>query len=548
MRSRIPTPNPRRHRAGAVGVDGRCPRRGVTGPAGSRLARRTSSALALGLSALVFGLSIAPAASAAEPAKGRATGEGLEASLAVLELYVQGQDFDKTPEYAERIASEMAELKRYAILTRADAQKKIASVMTASSKRVAEGKMKQIEAWVKEGDELVYTNPRAAIDILAKAKAELKLLMDNIDLSQEVRREYFRTQMLLARSHFDNGNREKSAEIMEEIIRAFGDEAKVTEEDYHPDIVALYRETYRRLGAQRNGTLTVRTEPPGAEVMINGKLQQQRTPATYDGLYAGSVTVTARKGGRESMAHKVNIQAERPAELSIDIDYETSLAFDERFGFEMPDEKTLQRRIADFASRVGSLLAVDYVLVTGLVDHDGRAFIDGYLVNVANQKVDRQQSLYVKPNVVSNNRVAAMARLMAGVDTEAPAAVYKPWYTRWVGWAGAGVALGGGAMTAIFHLQYKDKLALVQCAGGEAAGCKSVSDRTILAGEAKDVRTLRNVGIVLTIVGAGTSVAGFLLQKVEDPDAAWAPSVPKLQYVGPLLAPGTAGLGAGFSF
>jgi hypothetical protein len=488
----------------------------------------------------------APGAASAETTPSKGGGEGLEASLAVLELYVQGQDFDKTAEYAERIASEMAELKRYAILSRADAQKKIASVMTASSKRVAEGKLKQIEAWVKEGDELVYTNPRAAIDILAKAKAELKSLMDNIDLSQEVRREYFRTQMLLARSHFDNENKDKSAEIMEEIIRAFGDEAKVTEEDYHPDIVALYRETYRRLGEQRVGTLTVRTEPPGAEVMINGKLQQQRTPATYDGLYAGSVTVTARKGGRESMAHKVNIQVERPAELTIDIDYETSLAFDERFGFELPDEKTLQRRIADFASRVGSLLAVDYVLVTGLVDHDGRAYVEGYLVNVANQKVDRQQSLFVKANVVSNNRVASMARLMAGVDTEAPEPIYKPWYTRWIGWTGAAVALGGGAMTAIFHLQFQDKLALAQCVGKPE--CELYEQRIVRAGEAKDARTLRNVGIGLAVAGAGASVAGFLLQKVEDPDAAWAPSVPKLQYVGPLLAPGSAGLGAGFSF
>ncbi|MCB9728483.1 MAG: PEGA domain-containing protein [Deltaproteobacteria bacterium] len=485
---------------------------------------------------------------AVEPGKGGPTGEGLEASMAVLELYVRGQDFDKTPEYAERIASEMAELKRYAILPRADAQKKIASVMTASSKRVTADKLKQIEQWVREGDELVYTNPRAAIEILAKAKAELKAIMDGIELNQEVRREYFRTQMLLARSHYDNDNREKAAEIMEEIIRVFGDEAKVTDEEYHPNIVALYRETYRRLSEQRRGTLTVRTEPPGAEILINGKLQQQRTPASYDGLYPGSVVVTARKGGRESMAHKVNIQLERPAELSIDIDYETSLAFDDRFGFEMPDEKTLQRRIADFASRVGSLLAVDYVLVTGLVDHDGRAYVDGYLVNVANQKVERQQSLFVKPNVVSNNRVASMARLMAGVDTTAPEPVYKPWYTRWIGWTGAGVALGGAAMTAIFHLQYKDKLDQVQCTGGESAGCKSESERTVIAGEAKDARTLRNVGSALLVVGVGASLAGFLLQKVEDPDAAWMPPSPRLQYVGPLFAPGTAGVGAGFSF
>src|SRR5690606_34743592 len=111
--------------------------------------------------------------------------------------------------------------------------------------------------------------------------------METISLNQKIRTDYFKTQMMLARSHFDNKNRPKAAEILEEIIRVFGDEVKVTEDEYHPDIVALYRDAYRKMSGMQKGRVMVRTEPAGAEVLIHGKPQAEGTPATFDGIYPG---------------------------------------------------------------------------------------------------------------------------------------------------------------------------------------------------------------------------------------------------------------------
>ena len=38
--------------------------------------------------------------------------------------------------------------------------------------------------------------------------------------------------------------------------------------------------------------------PPGAEVIIHGRSQGQQSPATYTGLFPGTITVQVRKDGK----------------------------------------------------------------------------------------------------------------------------------------------------------------------------------------------------------------------------------------------------------
>ena len=274
---------------------------------------------------------------------------GLESSLAVLELYVGDSNFTKTPDYSLRVTESITELGQFAVLSRADTSKQVNKSVSASGRRDTEERLKTIEEALQQGDQLVYENPRKAIEVLGKAKADLIMIMDQLSLNKKIRKDLFLTQMLLARSHFDNGNREKAGQIMAEIIRVFGDEEKVTDDEYHPNIVALYRETYRKLSEQRSASLTVKTTPAGAEILINGRAQEIPTPATYEGLYPGPVTVIARKDGRESLVHKLELKAEAPTSLEIDIDFETATAFDnERFGLTFPDPETLAARMSAY--------------------------------------------------------------------------------------------------------------------------------------------------------------------------------------------------------
>jgi len=481
-----------------------------------------------------------------------AQGAGLEPSLVVLELYLGDQDYTKTAEYVERIADEIGKTERFSLLTRGDAERSITEKMTTSSRKVTDDKLKEIEQMMQKGDQLLYEDPRQAIEILAEAKRRLKKIMESISLNQKIRQDFFKTQMMLARSHFDNNNKSKAKDILEEIIRIFGDEVQVTEADYHPNIVQLYRQAYRKLSNVKKGSVHVTTLPKGAEVLIHGKPQKKATPATYSGLFPGTVSIQARKRGRESMIHKVNIEAGQTKELKIDIDYETSLSFTkQRFGFTFPDESTMNTRVADFASRVGGMLGMDYVLVAGLIEKEKRTYLQGFLVDVKKGKVDRVESLFTKPNVVSNNRVKQLAMAVSdrGYKIET---VYKPWYTNWVGWSLAGAGLIGFVVGGVMWADFESKLTEVQCTA-EPPACKSFNDRVNIAADAQTSRTLAGVFFgVGTALAVGSAVA-FILMKEEDFEAgSGGESVgifePRLRSISPIISREATGLGATFSF
>ncbi|MGB0589098.1 MAG: hypothetical protein ACPGU1_05405 [Myxococcota bacterium] len=483
--------------------------------------------------------------------------EGLESSLAVLELYVGDGEYAKTPDYALRVTESISEMGKFAVLSRSDTASQVSKSVTSSGRRDTEDKLKQIEQALKQGDQLVYENPRKAIEVLGRAKSDLIMIMDQLSLNKKIRKDLFLTQMLLARSHFDNKNRDKAQQIMAEIIRVFGDEEKVTDDEYHPNIVALYRETYRQLSEQRTAVLSVRTEPAGAEILINGQVQEAPSPATYEGLYPGPVTVIARKDGRESLVHKLELSTEAPTSIDIDIDFETATAFDgERFGLVFPDTATLDQRIGDFAGRIGKMLSVDYVLVTGLVERDGEVHIEGHLIEVATSTVSKEQSLVTKANVISNNRVVQLAQFISGWTGASSSGSAGPWYTNWVGWTLAGTAAVSGVVGIVMMLDYQSANQAWVDAGCTAPNkpwaCTNAESELYQQAEAGNTSSTiaTAMGVVAGAAAVG-SVLAFLLMDSGDSGGAASYEAPqlKLQYVGPTMLPGNgSGVGMGFTF
>ena len=71
--------------------------------------------------------------------------EGLESSLAVLELYVGDGEYAKTPDYAVRVTESIAEMGKFAVLSRSDTASQVSKSVTSSGRRDTEDKLKQIE-------------------------------------------------------------------------------------------------------------------------------------------------------------------------------------------------------------------------------------------------------------------------------------------------------------------------------------------------------------------------------------------------------------------
>lgn len=498
------------------------------------------------------------------PATASAQVSDLEKSLAVLEFYLEGDEYGRIPQRVQAVANEIGRGMRsrpspFTVVPTADAKNTVLSVMTTGSRRVTADKLREIEEMMKEGDTKLYTEPLEAIRILDKAKRELKSIMESISLNEKIRQDYFKAQMLLATSHFQNGSKDNSTKILEEVVRVFGDTIAVTEDDYHPGIVGLYRESFRKLEEAEKGSVSIETLPPGAELLVHGRVIDQQSPATVGGLYPGTATIQARKDGQESMVHKVEIEAGGTAKVTIDIEYETALAFNSKqFGFVFKNVKELQAKLPDFASRIGVLLKVEYIFVAGVLEKDGSPHLTGYLVNVKSRTIERSTNLKTFANVMSKNRIRQMANFVNDPKFRVEK-VYRPWYTNWLGWTGVGIGVIGAAVGGIFWSDFDSKLEEVNSpctpggSGVEGVSCFNYDTRLIKASEANTSRTLAGVSWGIGGVALIGGVLAFLLIQEEDIDAGFGDSqalgTPRLRVVGPTMMPGgTPGVGATFTF
>ena len=237
---------------------------------------------------------------------------------------------------------------------------------------------------------------------------------------------------------------------MQTVLRTFGDEFTVTSEKYHPKLVDLYTTVLEEEASKRTGSLVVRTRPPGCEVFINGRRMTDDSPATYTGLYAGDVSVLARKGRSTSTARNLTVPTGGQVEIDIDLAYESSLlTHDGQFGLGFSTEAEAQKHLINYSEAIGKALKVDYVILAGVVQREGQPLLASWKIDVKRRAIVKQRVLTIKPNVISNRRIDEMAVYLGAVQLTAPASDsrLKPWYTNWIGWTlvGTAVALGVGA-------------------------------------------------------------------------------------------------------
>lgn len=476
----------------------------------------------------------------------------LEPSVVFFELYNRGEASSKTPEYAQAIQEDIGQYKQYSLLSREDAFARIRTTMVMPAGRINDERLAAIELLVAEGDKLLYTNPTRAIEVLHQAKLQLKEIVENISLDGKIRREYFTTEMLLVRSYLDNGNEPKAREIMAEIVRTFEDEYPVTEENYHPRVVDLYKSVFLELKDQRNATLAITSNPPGCDVFINGRAMRQKTPFTFQSLYPGSIRVNVRKGELQSMVRKVDVPANGSGKIDVDLEYESALSFsEETFGLTFTDRAAMTTNMLNYAVKLGAFLEVDYVVLTGVLRKGEEYVLAGYQVDVRGRRVVRQQDFVVKPNVVSNRRISEMAAFLADVKPGERTIVYKPWYTNWIGWSAAGVGLAMGGISLAFYLKFLEHRDNAQ---NDSFG--SHEDRVDQANQGNDAQLTG--GIFAGLAGAFivSSALVFTFVKFEDESASasanetgFGPSSRPPSFVTtPVLLPGGAGFSAQWNF
>lgn len=508
-----------------------------------------SSRAVLWLATLAALVAIPAAAAAQEPSPASAEG-GLEAAAVVLELHLRSQEGGQTAQYRDLLSQELLKQGKFALMGKDDAMRRVSSVMVMPTKRVTDERLQEIEKKVTRGDKLLYTDPREAVDVLHEAKKELVDIMETISLNARLRDELFKTQMLLARSHLDNGNEKRVRDVLREVVLQFGDAVEVTDENYHPSLVALFKEVRDSMAGERTAALHVESEPPGAEVLLNSQPQTARTPFTYEGLYPGSYNVLVRKDQMESMVRRIELAPNGKESIEVDVGYEYALDAGKGLGLRFDDVTHMDAHLADYAARLGSFLGLDAVILVGVVDRGAGPQLAAFHVDVKSRRLVASRELVVKAAVVSARRAEQMAAFLSG-QQEAPEGVtgevgqpagVSPWYENAAGWALTGVGVAGLVVGAIFTADWasqKDKIE-----GGPSSGFGLA--------EAEDAQSSGETSGIVGAVGLGvggaalvTGVVLFVLDAGDDqPETQATPVVSGA----PVPLPGGGGVTFGLTF
>lgn len=383
---------------------------------------------------------------------------GLEPTLAVIEVYVRGVDSAASPEYSKSISFSMGSTGRYAVMEREEVGQRFRAVLITPVKRLQMERLESIERMVREGDQLVYTDPKAAVDVLNRARGELESIAEGLAANDRLRHEFLKTQMLLARSHLDSGNEPKATEILREVISLYGDGLEVTERDYHPRIVGLFKKVRSSMANDRNSTLSIDTVQPGCEVVLDGRPLSGETPREYRGLYPGVHHVQVRCGAKESMIRRVNLKPNASVRLVIDVAFENALTVEGgRLGlfFDTPGEVLLNA--VPFAAKFGSLVNADLVAVHGFSEKGTRADLKARLVDVKRGVELKNASVPAKTDVVTPSSVRKVVQVLAATDAVKVAdegaggedgGGRMAWYKNYWGWilcgaGAAGIGVGG---------------------------------------------------------------------------------------------------------
>jgi hypothetical protein len=477
----------------------------------------------------------------------------LEKAVVVFELYLEDSEtLEKTPAYTKALVNALNESPNVAVLGRSDGEKLLAG-QSMKATRATEGQYAEREQALKEATNAVLNGDKSAVSLLKKSMRALTQLAAKVVVDEKLHGIFLKNHMLLAQAYLDQGEESRLKDILEKVMRHFGPQA-FNEEETHPGIVKVWKVIGQELKAEATGEVSITSNPPGADIYIQGKRLAQKTPATLKNLLPGEVLIQLRKGEAASIAHMVKVKKSAKASLAIDLKFEKSLRISgDRFGLSFANQAEFEANGAQFASRLGKLLDVDTVLLVGLRAKGNKVAFAGASVDVATQTLTKQVQVEARANVVVRSRVRDLAWLLIRdfVMTSGNTA----WYKKTWGWVSAGVGLTGIIVGSVLRADYDERLAALTgpceklpCeVGGEVV--KKQADLQNAADSAELVEGTSNVSLIvggLAIVG---SVLLFILDGGDDEASSKEKALPSLQSIGPqLLQDGSLGMGASWSF
>jgi len=308
---------------------------------------------------------------------------------------------------------------------------------------------------------------------------------------------------------------------MAELIRSFPDR-EISYKDYGPEPRDFFQKVQKEMAREGTGELAVDVDDDRTVVFINERYAGVGDVKVAD-LHAGRYRVFVQQGDRLGRVHEVDVEAGRAATVSVS--WQLDAALRAGAGLVFPDEVARADQEARHAVRIARSLSAQSVVVLGIRDNRGRRSVVGAVYAADSTRPLRSGAVAVEPVVPADERLAALARLLAGdeaaaglvaplaesprgeagggeVDGEGGDRPYRIW--KWVALGGGLAALGAGVTLIAIHRSSEDGTRDPSARDTRVPGIVSAAAGAALTGlgiylfvkDARDRRDERSAAIV----------------------------------------------------
>ena len=398
----------------------------------------------------------------------------LAASEAAADPIVMESYGGPRPEDADRLlAPVMAELSRAGFPAIADVERRIDGRLSRSAGAMDDARaadaVRTIEAGYKK---FLGGDFDAAVSEIERGLQPLRAAPGAVAGKNDRRHAVMRGLLGLALSHRRLGRQTEATSAMAELVRSFPDR-EISYKDYGPEPRDFFQKVQGELAREGKGELAVDVDDDKAVVFVNERYAGVGDVTVKD-LYAGRYRVFLQQGDELGRVHEVDVEAGRTATVTVSWQLDAALRAGARLVF--ADEAARQEREARHAVGVARTLGAPSVVVLGIRDNRGRRSVVGAVYSADSMRPLRSGAVAVEPVVPAPERLAALARLLAGdeaaADLVTPLAESKSReapeddrgggggrplrFWKWVALGGGLAALGAGVTLIAIHQSPED--------------------------------------------------------------------------------------------
>ncbi len=456
----------------------------------------------------------------------------VERTVAVIELR-QGPDANSlTTDYIREVAKTFGELDKgdYILVPTEKVVQRLGTDRQQVAGALTPERRASLDEARKKGIEYLDKADAAnAIKALQAAESKYRASIAAPGADEALRRSYLDVLVQLATAHIIAKDNDAAREVFRNVVTSFGPSAPITDDEYRPDVVAIFQSVVTEMKKMPQGSVDVASSPLGARVLLGG-IDRGETPVQVGNLIPGVYSLRLTQGSSTSMLHRVRVDASKSTKISIDLQFESHLVLDDgAAGLTYKDLDEARSRIGVDALAIGRAMEVNIITVVGVVDRKLHAFI----VDVASGKVTQSPATSVPQIGVSKRAVTRIVNGIIGKADTGPVGEEgdkKAWYTSVPGWAvgGAGVvALGVGLAFAgslsgaeLFPCETDPYQSQATCPAGRYGTPIGVSVAKKEQEAVQGDQTLSGVGLGLGAALLAGSAVLFYLHAKSGPDVA----------------------------